>query len=414
MNSQSKQSKNKNKSNKKGNNNGSVISMVENIRYTKPKINDSSNFLFRKMEFVADVPSTETFKVNQFSFNPGISESFPWLSIVAPAFEKYKVRKLRLHYKTSQATIVPGMVILSVEFNVSEPLPETKAELLEYAYSTRNPLWQNFHVDISPKDIMNYKDYYTRIGPKSDLKLYDPLFIMVATDGTPSESAISGELWLEYEIEFSLPQRLNVSELALPNFFKVNLHNIPNTGINWLGTSFDNEGSFPILVDQSVGSLTFPEGYSGIVLWTVWTDNGTPVSYEDIQLNLAVFDANVFYNIGPSVQGHRPYTGTAQVTWVLALKVLPGGYIQPTNNGFDDGSNTGTICDAQVAFWNNTYIGDLLPNAPLHRTSKPSERKIITLTSKKLEKVKESVKEVNAIKEKIRKLTLELDGKRDI
>lgn len=173
--------------------------------YAKGQMNGNS-FRVRKREFLQNVVPQDPFAPIKIEFNPGLSESFPWLSGVAPNFEKYIIHKLRLIYETAQSTFVPGMVMMAPEFNISDGLPITKTEMLEYAYAARSPVWKNFSIDISKKSIMNYRDYYVRVTDVVDKKLYDPLYIIVATDAVSTDLSYCGEIWVEYEVEFTLPQ----------------------------------------------------------------------------------------------------------------------------------------------------------------------------------------------------------------
>lgn len=179
-----------------------------------------SSIVVKKREFVTNIVPTDPFQAQKIQFNPGLVGMFPWLSGVAPSFEKYIVRKLTFLYETSQSTFVPGMVMMAPEFNISDPVPSTKAELLEYAYATRGPVWKNFEMSIPSSAIMNYKEYYVRINEvTSEKKLYDPFYLIYATDAVSTDLSYCGELWIEYEIELLYPQRISQSVLLFNSFF---------------------------------------------------------------------------------------------------------------------------------------------------------------------------------------------------
>lgn len=194
------------------------LSASTQYSYPSGQMNGNS-FRIRKREFIKNIVPQDPFTPQKVEFNPGLSSCFPWLSGVAPNFEKYIVKKLRYIYETAQSTFVPGMVMMAPEFNISDELPNTKTELLEYAYAARSPVWKSFSITMSEKSIMNYRDYYVRISNVSDQKLYDPLYLVVATDAVSTDLSYCGELWVEYEIEFTLPQIINAN-LQLNNGYK--------------------------------------------------------------------------------------------------------------------------------------------------------------------------------------------------
>jgi len=143
----------------------------------------------------------------KFEVNPGLSETFPWLSGVAPNFDRYKFKSLKFIFESSQSTLTTGTVMMAPEFDIADPLPLSKASFLEYAYSARSAVWKNFEVVVPLHAIQNYREFYTRSDyvPITDKKLYDPLYWMVATDQI-AEGTLVGELWIEYDIELYYPQ----------------------------------------------------------------------------------------------------------------------------------------------------------------------------------------------------------------
>lgn len=203
-------------------NNSQNISNATVKKYSEPKVSDKSHGItVKKREFVCNIVPQDPFTPVKVEFNPGLQVMFPWLSGVAPNFEKYRVRKILFHYETSQSTFVPGMVMFAPEFNISDAMPSTKSELLEYAFATRAPVWKNFSMEIPSNVLMNYKEYYVRVNELSvqnDKKLYDPMFLIYATDAVSTDISYAGELWVEYEIELLYPQRISYSILMFNSF----------------------------------------------------------------------------------------------------------------------------------------------------------------------------------------------------
>jgi len=237
------------------------LSRTTQYNFAKGQFSGNS-FIVRKREFLQNVVPQDPFAPVKIEFNPGLAESFPWLSGVAPNFEKYVINKLKIHYETSQSTFVPGMVMIAPEFNITDELPITKTELLEYAYAARAPVWKNFSIDISKKSIMNYKDYYVRIGDVSDKKLYDPLYLIIATDAVSTDLSYCGEIWVEYEVEFTLPQIIRKTDPLVLGYKQIILGQTSN--VTPFANIVSQTGGLKVSI-ASDSSLLFSEVFTGLI-----------------------------------------------------------------------------------------------------------------------------------------------------
>lgn len=301
--------------------------------YAKGQMNGNS-FRVKKREFLQNVVPQDPFAPIKIEFNPGLSESFPWLSGVAPNFEKYIIHKLRLIYETAQSTFVPGMVMMAPEFNISDGLPISKTEMLEYAYAARSPVWKNFSIDISKKSIMNYRDYYVRIADVVDKKLYDPLYIIVATDAVSTDLSYCGEIWVEYEVEFTLPQiirRVDPLVLGYKQFI---------LGLTTNDSPFTNLISETGLLKVSLSggnSFVFDEEFTGTVVVSINSDNvgaqtklsANPPDWVNLSLSGSISLANAVGGSG-YVTDNNGFT-----TLIFFFQSIPkGGIIQVNNLGY--------------------------------------------------------------------------------
>lgn len=319
------------------------------MNYSRPKAVDTSGgILIKKREYIQNIIPQDPFTPVKIEFNPGLNTMFPWLSGVAQNFEKYKVRKLHFIYETSQSTFVPGMVMMAPEFNVSDSLPSSKAELLEYAFATRAPVWKNFRLSIDIEAVMNFRDYYVRVNELSvanDKKLYDPLYLIVATDAVSTDISYAGELWIEYEIELLYPQRIALDVLRF-NGYRYFIFSAPTNAAPFTNQNYDNGGL--LLKVTGANQMTFSESFTGIinaridvsnlglstsfmtnppdwklsslgsgVLTPIWTTGGTattPANPDFIQLfykitNAVAGDIFIITNLGFDISGGT--TGTS-------------------------------------------------------------------------------------------------------
>lgn len=231
--------------------------------YSSPIGNMNGNaFRVKKREFIRNILPQDPITPLAIEFNPGLPSCFPWLSGVAVNFEKYAVKKLTFCYETAQSTFVPGMVMMAPEFNVSDPVPTTKTELLEYAYASRAPVWKNFRMSVPEKMIMSYRDYYVRNGTVNDRKLYDPLYLIIATDAVSTELSYCGELWIEYDIEFHLPQIMtnDLSSNKDTKLFYFGLTSNSNPFVNQLSFKYELD-----VTHNSNNVLHFHVPFKGII-----------------------------------------------------------------------------------------------------------------------------------------------------
>jgi len=155
-----------------------------------------------------------------FPINPGLAETFPWLSQIAQNFEQYRFTGLIFEYKTlsvdaiNSTTINLGAVVLATDYNVLHAPFSTKSQMENYMFcSSGKPSLTITHpVECSPSQTPVDKLYVRGSSSSSfpstgyDLRLYDLGNFQVATVGLPAVANNIGELWVSYEVEFYKPQ----------------------------------------------------------------------------------------------------------------------------------------------------------------------------------------------------------------
>jgi len=251
-----------NKRRENSNRNGPNVSNIKTMRNTSAQVGPKKDtYRISNREFVTDVVPFVNFTPTKIEINPAIASSFPWLSGLATSFQKYKIHKFKVIFETSQSSIVPGFVMMAPEFNISDSLPSSKQELLTYKYATRGPVWQNLEMSIKVEDMMQYKNYYIRNGTETNLLLYDPFYIVIASLDTTLSTNI-GEIWFEYDIEFSIPQKVNQvqNEALLYKFWRLDGD---FTSEKFFGTAQSSKGSLDVTIDQNDQVMTFNENFVG-------------------------------------------------------------------------------------------------------------------------------------------------------
>jgi hypothetical protein len=230
---------------------------------TSPKITqtrDSCRVVHR--ELIASITGTTAFTVaNSFALNPGVAATFPWLSVMAQCWEQYRFRRLRFCYFTRTGSNIPGSLMLSPDYDASDSSPVSEQIASSYDDTAEDAPWKNINCDL-PSRRMNasYPKHFTRSGDLAsnlDIKTYDVGKLSVITlDGT---AVFWGKLWVEYDVEFSIPQLPPVGSLPLGGAV---------TGAN-TQTGANPFGVAPILTAQSKG---FSIDNASIVTFTALGD----------------------------------------------------------------------------------------------------------------------------------------------
>jgi hypothetical protein len=227
-------------------------------------------------ELLGNVTGSTSFAIsNQFSLNPGLSASFPWLSTQAIGWENYRFHALRFCYLPRTGTNVPGSVILAPDYDASDSAPTSEMYMTTYAEMREDAVWKEILVTLRPAAMFSVgptkfvRNNASNIGT-SDIRLYDAGNLFVGTvDGT----AVNwGKIYVEYDVEFFTPQT-------------------PPSGINFASYWYDTQtgavtatpfgttasvqtGSLPFSVltnTGGVGVITTTQAGTYDITWTVDT-----------------------------------------------------------------------------------------------------------------------------------------------
>lgn len=161
----------------------------------------------RHRELFANVMGTTTFSTSPLSVNPGLSVPFPWLSIQAQGWEKYRFKYFKVCYVPRCGTNTQGSVMLSVDYDASDSTPSSEFSAAQTYGAIEDAPWKEITLTL---DINRIRDArYIRNGPlqaNQDVKTYDVGRIYVSSNDAASSGAAWGKVWLEYEVELIIPQ----------------------------------------------------------------------------------------------------------------------------------------------------------------------------------------------------------------
>jgi len=239
---------------------------------------ESDSVVLRHREYIGDVLGTTDFATTVYAINPGLSSSFPWLSAIAQNFTEYKFKGLVFEYKTTSSPFVSGSnvnlgtVMLASQYNVHAPVFGNKVAVDNNQWTTSGRPSDSFlHPVECASNLTAYNHYFLRSGsvPSGDeVRLYDMMYLTVATNGMPTAGTVIGELWATYEVEVFKPQLtgallLNAKEY-IQTFSGVDASNL-------VGTATSNYYSnIPITIEASYVSasvkwkISLPKNLMGV------------------------------------------------------------------------------------------------------------------------------------------------------
>lgn len=188
------------------------------IRNAGPRITGSpysadGSIVVVHREYFGDLTSSSSgiWKSQNYNINPANPSLFPWLSQLAVNFEQFTIEKLHVAYETSCSTSNAGSVMIAVDYDPGDEIPQSKVELMAIPGAVRSPLWQEtiFKAD---NRLLNRGLVHFIMGSAQDTtsSAYDANTscgsLVVATIGAAITQP--GDLYIDYKIKLSGPQRV--------------------------------------------------------------------------------------------------------------------------------------------------------------------------------------------------------------
>jgi len=219
-------------------------------------------------EFIGAVNGSVAFAVTQYPLNPGQASTFPWLSQQAKQWEKYHFNFVEFYYKREVSEFATngttGKVIMSVDFDASDPPPATKQQMEDSDPRVDGMPCENLRMRLTARQMHALSPVlYVRSGGlpgSSDIKTFDAGNFNIATQGLQNTSEV-GELRVRYSVTFTVPVLDSVTTAPRNNTVTM----LSQTGGNVTTGSYQNVG-FATVITSGVpytnagGVLTFPAG----------------------------------------------------------------------------------------------------------------------------------------------------------
>jgi hypothetical protein len=239
------------------------VSMGMVRRSGRPTINRlaAGDIVVSHREFITDVAGSVAFSNTQFAVNPGLVNTFPWLSRIAAQYESYQFEKLDFVFETVAATSATGTVALAIDYDASDAAPTTKTQIMSYRNAVRSPAWSNCANCSVREDLSKLKSNYVRssgLSANQDVKLYDIGNLNIAVQGQAGTTAV-GELYVEYIVRLITPQ-LDPANGQSSGLFAGTSNSAPAATVT---------GNLPVTVvsggtTTSTTTFTFTQPYQGL------------------------------------------------------------------------------------------------------------------------------------------------------
>jgi len=165
-------------------------------------------------EYLGDITSSTDFELTQLHVNPGLPETFPWLSQIAANFQKWQllggvfyIRSTSSGALAGTSNLALGTVLGGAQYEPNAPPPASKPEMMQLAGSLSGKPSDDH---IYPLECDPGKNLFgTRLirhgGVSDDIAKYDLCTFNLATEGAPGEYNL-GELWWSYRVKLMAPK----------------------------------------------------------------------------------------------------------------------------------------------------------------------------------------------------------------
>lgn len=291
----------------------------------------NNGVIIRHREYIMDINSSTSFVNTTLNINPGLSGTFPYLSQIAAAFELYRMRGLVFEFKSTSSDAILssgsssalGVVAMATQYNsINAPFTSSlQLQNHEFANASK-PSCDFMHpVECKRSEIPNSELYVRtdRIPPNADQRLYDLGQFNIATvDMQNAGTAVIGQLWATYEIEFF--QQI----YATP--FTIRSAHVQIAGASssaWFGSSRSTPAANTLgLSFPNPNSFQFPESVrDGTYMVMIKYNQGSNVTFTPPLLTVTSdYVLQTPFSGGTSVGGD--VSGTTQVFHVIYVLTI--------------------------------------------------------------------------------------------
>ncbi|QMW68684.1 capsid protein [Crucivirus-163] len=284
-------------------------------------------------EYFGDVISSSSagaFKLDSYKMQPGAPDMFPWLSDIAPNFQKYRIRGAIVEFKSGSGDAITGTntalgeIICSTNYNTVDPNFTSRNQMENTQYcSSAKPSVSFVHVIECDPSLQAQENLYTSSSttPITGLNGNDINWcnVQVASIGCQGTNVNLGSLYITYDIELIQPIEFSAIRRPYTDIFSgtaytdaLPIAQLTADPANSLGgtTNSSSQYSFPKWVNDGIWMLY---GY--------WQSSGGGAYTPPVVTISGGSLATILINDGTS-QLQAPQTGLAAVTRFSLMSII--------------------------------------------------------------------------------------------
>lgn len=270
-------------------------------------------------EYIQDIyglEAGETFHVTALRLNPGLHQTFPWLSQIAANYEEYELIQLLFQFESkisdqmSGSNGQVGSIIMFTDYGPDSTLKTSKYTMLQ-GYASGDALLTNnlvHGVECDPRKLHGDGHKYIRTSAlEGSLNDYDLGVTQIGVSGTPStlQNQIVGQIHVTYTVKLMKPRIYSALALAVAQdiWTSNGVHNDDGAKIfatpllpgidNGIGTDLEIEtpgaavdlGHQTDLQTNNV-RLTFPASFAGAVEIIITTEADAAGAGNNVQTSM--------------------------------------------------------------------------------------------------------------------------------
>lgn len=168
------------------------------------------------------INSQTQFTRTSYTLNPGLAV-FPWLSRIAPAWQRYKVHGAIIEWiprVPEISTNAGGSVVLSTRYDLTTAAPSSIIEAeVGFGAITARPMDKmampiECKNSMNPTNVLNVR-FGSNLPAGANAQFFDHCIIDVCVTGQASAGALIGEVFITYDIEFMMPTAETISNASV-------------------------------------------------------------------------------------------------------------------------------------------------------------------------------------------------------
>lgn len=140
--------------------------------------------------------------------NPANVDMFPWLSLLAQAYEKFKIHKMSFRYQTATTTLANGSAYIYIDYDPTDPAPTSLQEMAQASSAfVMKSIYSNFSLSVIPSKFNQPKSYLINSDSEiseGEILLSYPFRVYYGIMDSDVEQN-PGYLYIDYEIELMTP-----------------------------------------------------------------------------------------------------------------------------------------------------------------------------------------------------------------